>query len=61
MHTDSKTGSQIQGLPLSNWRAAVVYKPATNAGNFVTRRYRVHPAFSDLIATLAGLGSEAST
>jgi hypothetical protein len=61
MHTDSKTGSQIQGLPLFDWRAAIVHKPATHAGNFVTRRYRVHPAFADLIATLAGLGSEAST
>ena len=44
-----------------DWRAAIVHKPATHAGNFVTRRYRVHPAFADLIAALAGLGTEAST
>jgi hypothetical protein len=58
MRTDSKTDDQIQGLPLFDWRAVVVHKPATHAGNFVTRRYRVHPAFADLIAALAGLGSE---
>ena len=49
------------GFSLFDWRAAIVHKPATHAGNFVARRYRVHPAFADLIATLAGLGSEAST
>ena len=40
---------------------AIRAKPGTRAGNFVTRRYRVHPAFADLIAALAGLGSEASS
>jgi len=61
MHTDTKSGSQIQGLPLFDWRAAIVHKPATRAGNLVARRYRVHPAFADLVANLAGLGSEASS
>ena len=36
-------------------------KPGTRAGSFVARRYRVHPAFADLVANLAGLGSEASS
>jgi hypothetical protein len=33
-------------------------KTGTRAGNFVARRYRVHPAFADLIATLAGFGED---
>jgi hypothetical protein len=37
---------------------AIRAKPGTRAGNFVTRRYRVHPAFADLIAALAGLDPE---
>jgi chorismate-pyruvate lyase len=45
-------------LPLFSWREALV-QPGTRAGRFVTRRYRVHPALADLIADLAGLGSEA--
>jgi hypothetical protein len=40
---------------------AIHANPGTRAGNFVTRRYRVQPAFADLIATLAGLGSEGSS
>jgi hypothetical protein len=39
---------------------AIRAKPGTRAGNFVARRYRVHPAFADLVAALAGLGSEGS-
>ena len=39
-----------------NPHRAIRAKPGTRAGNFVARRYRVHPAFADLIATLAGLG-----
>jgi len=39
-----------------NPRRAIRAKPCTRAGNFVARRYRVHPAFADLIAILAGLG-----
>lgn len=35
----------------------VVFRPATLAGQFIARRYRVHPAFADLVATLAGIGS----
>jgi hypothetical protein len=42
-------------LPRFSWRVAVV-QPGTRAGNFVARRYHVHPAFADLIAILAGLG-----
>ena len=39
---------------------AIRAKPGTRAENFVARRYRVHPAFADLVAALAGLGSEGS-
>ena len=45
----------VSHLPLYSWRVAVV-QPGTRAGNFVARRYRVHPAVADLIAALAGLG-----
>ena len=44
----------------SSLRAMIRAKPGTRAGNFVARRYRVHPAFADLVANLAGLGSEGS-
>ncbi|MCW1994823.1 hypothetical protein [Bradyrhizobium diazoefficiens] len=43
-------------LPLFSWRV-VVLRPTTPAGQFIARRYRVHPAFADLIANLAGIGS----
>jgi hypothetical protein len=46
----------ISDLPLFSWRV-VVLRPATPAGQFVSRRYRVHPAFADLVASLAGIGS----
>ena len=52
----SKTQS-VSGLPLFSWRVTVI-QPSTRAGLFVARRYRVQPAFADLIANLAGLGSE---
>jgi hypothetical protein len=60
MKTYSKRRPKIQplsDLPLLSWRALVL-RPATPAGRFVTRRYRVHPAFADLVANLAGIGSE---
>ncbi|MBB4362185.1 hypothetical protein GGD65_003210 [Bradyrhizobium sp. CIR18] len=59
MKTYSKQRPQIQpvsDLPLFSWRAAV-RRPATPAGHFICRRYRVHPAVADLIANLAGIGS----
>lgn len=46
----------VSDLPLFTWRV-VVLRPATPAGQFVARRYRVHPAFADLVANLAGIGS----
>ena len=60
--------SRADSLPLPerpatsrrNPRCAIRAKPGTRAGNCVARRYRVHPAFADLVANLAGLGSEAS-
>jgi len=46
----------LSDLPLFSWRV-VILRPATPAGQFVARRYRVHPAFADLVAGLAGIGS----
>jgi hypothetical protein len=46
----------VSDLPLFSW-PVVVLRPATPAGQFVARRYRVHPAFADLVASLAGIGS----
>ena len=40
--------------------AVVVRKPGTGAGLHLSRQYRVRPAIADLIAALAGLGSEGS-
>ena len=57
MQTDSKTGSQLQGLPLFDWRAVVVRKPETRAGQYLYRRLPIPPGHADLIAALAGLGS----
>jgi hypothetical protein len=49
----------VSGLPLFSWPVVVV-QPNTRAGDFVARRYHVNPALADLIARLAGLGSEMS-
>jgi hypothetical protein len=46
----------VSDLPLFSWRIDIV-RPSTMAGSFVARRYRVHPAVADLVATLAGIGS----
>jgi hypothetical protein len=61
MKTSIKRFDNIQSvsdLPLFSWQVVVI-QPSIHAGQFVTRRYRVHPAFADLIVTLAGLGMEA--
>jgi hypothetical protein len=52
----SRKTQSVPDLPLFTWRVVVI-RPATPAGQFVARRYRVHPAFADLVATLAGIGS----
>jgi hypothetical protein len=57
MRTDSKTGSQIQGLPIFDWRTVVVRKPETRAGQYLCRRFPIPPSHADLIAAFAGLGS----
>ena len=49
----------LSDLPLFAWRE-VVLRPATAAGQFVSRQHRVHPALADLVASLAGIGSEAA-
>jgi hypothetical protein len=46
----------VSDLPLFNWRVVVLH-PSTRAGQFVARRYRVHAACADLVASLAGIGS----
>ena len=43
-----------------NPHRAIRAKPSTRAGDFVARRYRIHPAVADLIAALAGLGEGSS-
>ena len=49
----------VSDLPLVDWRVVVVRpRPSTRAGQFVARRYGVDPAIADVIANLAGLGSE---
>ena len=57
MRKNSKKDSQIQGLPLFDWRAAVVNKPATRAEQYLCRRLPIPPGHADLIAARAGLGS----
>jgi hypothetical protein len=46
----------VSDLPLFNWPIVIV-RPSTRAGSFIARRYRIHPAFADLVANLAGIGS----
>ena len=58
MQTYTKTDGQFQGLPLFDWRAAVVHAPATRGGQHLTRRYRVDPAIADVMANLAGFVAE---
>lgn len=48
-------GHELSGPPL--WRITIV-RPATTAGLHVLRKYGVHPGVADLIARLAGLGSD---
>lgn len=61
MSTYSKQSLQVQqplsNLPLFSWRTVVV-RPSTPAGNFVARRYGIQPQLADLVADLAGLGTE---
>jgi hypothetical protein len=62
MKSNTKRPSQKQSvpdLPLFDRRIVVVRpSPSTIGGRFIARRYRVDPAVADLIAALAGLGSE---
>lgn len=46
----------LSGLPLFDWRNAVVRKPATKAGQYLLSRYSLPPGHADLIAALAGIG-----
>ncbi len=47
---------QVSGLPLFDWCNVVVRGPASLAGQYVMRRYRVAPDTAEVIAALAGLG-----
>jgi hypothetical protein len=56
-HSKSKPKFQdISGLPLFDWRQAVVQPPRTRAGLHVARRYGVQSSIADVVAALAGLG-----
>ena len=62
MITHSKPDLKIQGLSgplLTDWRTIVVHKPTTRAGRYIISRFPVPTGHADLIAALAGLGSEA--
>jgi hypothetical protein len=52
-----KKAIDSQPSALSLWPFVVV-EPSTPAGQFVARRFRVDPALADLVADLAGIGSE---
>jgi hypothetical protein len=43
---------------LFSWQPAVVQHPLSRAGQHTMRRYRLAPHIAELIAALAGLGSE---
>jgi hypothetical protein len=62
VNTHSKSDLKIQGLSgpplLNDWRAVVVRKPETRAGRYICSRFPVPPGHADLIAALAGLGSD---
>jgi hypothetical protein len=50
--------NQVSGL--FDWRQVVVRSPSSRAAQFVMRRCRVAPHTAEVIAALAGLGSESS-
>jgi hypothetical protein len=51
--------NKTNDLPdLFSWRSAIHHRPSTHAGQYVMRRYRVSPHTAEVIAALAGLGSE---
>ena len=52
-----KSAIDLQPSTLPPWPFVVV-RPNTVAGQFVARRFRVDPALADLVADLAGIGSE---
>jgi hypothetical protein len=55
-HTNQIRKHQVSGLPLFDWRSAVVHQPTTHAGLHIARKYKVSPLFADLLAQFAGLG-----
>ena len=51
---------QVSGLPLFDWHYVVTRPRTTRAGQYVMRRYGVPIHTAEVIAALAGLGSEVS-
>jgi len=49
---------QVSGLTLFDCRQVVVGSPPSRAAQFVMRRYHLAPHTAEVIAALAGLGSE---
>ena len=58
-HSKPLPVNQVSGLPLFDWRQVVVTAPASRAGRYVMRRYRLQPHVAETVAQLAGFaGSE---
>jgi hypothetical protein len=60
MQTCSKSlpdSHPISGLPFDR-RHVVVWSPPSQAAQFIMRRYHVPPHTAEVIAALAGLGTE---
>jgi hypothetical protein len=51
---------QLSGLPLFDWRHVTVRPATSRAGQYVMRRYGLPIHTAEVIAALAGLGSEVS-
>lgn len=50
---------QVSGHPLFDWRHVVFARsPASRAAQFIMRRYQLAPHTAEVVADLAGLGSE---
>ena len=49
---------QISDPPLSDWRGMIFCRPTTRAGQYVMRRDAIAPHTAEVIAALAGLGSD---
>jgi len=59
MYPDSQNPRDLQSVPppSRDARQVAVFRPRPRAELHLSRRYHVHPAIADTVATLAGLGS----